>query len=96
MSEGKPKIGAHGKVFRDPVHGLIRIEPEDAFLLELIDTPDMLRHRHREDSTAADLLDAQEQTVKAAALLHDIGPAPFSSMMDSAAKNWVANKEQTT
>ena len=121
MSEGKPKIGAHGKVFRDPVHGLIRIEPEDAFLLELIDTPefqrlrrvrqlgvssmtypgaehsrfahslgvfcfaqrmlDMLRHRY---PAARALLDEHGRTVKAAALLHDIGHAPFSHMMERA------------
>lgn len=124
MSQGKPKIGAQGKVFRDPVHGLIRIEPEDAFLLELIDTPefqrlrrirqlgvssmtypgaehtrfahslgvlcfaqrmlDMLRHRYRKESTATDLLDKYAKTVKAAALLHDIGHAPFSHMMERA------------
>lgn len=135
MSKGNEKIGAHGKVFRDPVHGLIRIEPEDAFLLELIDTPefqrlrrvrqlgvssmtypgaehsrfahslgvfsfaqrmlDMLRHRYRKDSAATGLLDAQGQTVKAAALLHDIGHAPFSHMMERAFPA-TANHEKKT
>lgn len=37
----KPK----GKVFRDPVHRLIRIEPEDQFILDLISTPEMQRLR---------------------------------------------------
>lgn len=37
----KPK----GKVFRDPVHRLIRIEPEDQFILDLINTPEFQRLR---------------------------------------------------
>lgn len=38
-------IGPQGKVFRDPVHGLIRIEPDDEFILELINTPAFQRLR---------------------------------------------------
>ncbi|MGD9693279.1 MAG: HD domain-containing protein [Phycisphaerales bacterium] len=38
-------IKASGKVFRDPVHRLIRIDPDDAFILELIDTPEFQRLR---------------------------------------------------
>lgn len=34
-----------GKVFRDPVHRLIRIEKEDQFILDLINTPEMQRLR---------------------------------------------------
>src|SRR4051812_44534331 len=45
MSNGRAKIGSHGKVFRDAVHGLIRIEPDDAFLLDLINTPEFQRLR---------------------------------------------------
>jgi len=135
VSSGKAKIGAHGKVFRDPVHGLIRIEPDDAFLLDLINTPEFqrlrrvrqlgvssmtypgaehsrfahslgvlwlaermlttLRHRYRKDSAATDLLDAHNQTVKAAALLHDVGHAPFSHMMERAF-GATANHEKRT
>lgn len=39
------RVREKGKVFRDPVHGLIRIEPRDSFILELIDTPEFQRLR---------------------------------------------------
>jgi HD superfamily phosphohydrolase len=124
MSNSKAQIGPHGKVFRDAVHGLIRIEPDDSFLLDLINTPEFqrlrrvrqlgvssmtypgaehsrfahslgvlclaqrilgtLRHRYRKDSAATDLLDEHDKIVKAAALLHDVGHAPFSHMMERA------------
>lgn len=38
-------IKERGKVFRDSVHHLIRIQPDDAFILELIDTPVFQRLR---------------------------------------------------
>lgn len=42
----KPKpIGPAGKVIRDAIHGLIRIEPEDEVLLRLMDTPEFQRLR---------------------------------------------------
>ena len=39
-------VKAKGKIFRDPVHGLIRILEQDAFLYELINTPEFQRLRH--------------------------------------------------
>ena len=47
VSEGltSRKIKARGKVFRDPVHRLIRVEPGDEFILDLIDTPEFQRLR---------------------------------------------------
>jgi len=33
--------GIRGKVFRDPIHGLISVDPDDSFVLALIDTPDL-------------------------------------------------------
>ncbi len=43
MLQGRIKHG--GKVFRDPIHQLIRIDPEDEFILDLIDTPEFQRLR---------------------------------------------------
>ncbi len=37
--------GSFSKVFRDPVHDLIRLGPEDKFILELIDTKEFQRLR---------------------------------------------------
>lgn len=39
------RINPGGKVFRDPIHQLIRIDNEDEFILELIDTPEFQRLR---------------------------------------------------
>src|SRR5437773_9574629 len=39
------RIRAGGKVFRDPVHQLIRIAPEDSYILDLVDTPEFQRLR---------------------------------------------------
>lgn len=38
-------ISHRGKVFRDPVHGLIRIDPGDEFVLDIINTPEFQRLR---------------------------------------------------
>ena len=38
-------IKSKGKVFRDPVHRLIRIEPADQFVLDLINAPEFQRLR---------------------------------------------------
>ncbi len=41
----QPRIKDRGKVFRDPVHRLIRVDPGDDFILDLIDTPQFQRLR---------------------------------------------------
>lgn len=38
-------IGPRGKVFRDSVHGLIKIEPEDSHILSLLNAPEFQRLR---------------------------------------------------
>jgi uncharacterized protein len=118
------RIRAGGKVFRDPVHQLIRIAPEDEYILDLIDTPEFqrlrrirqlgvswltyhgaehsrfvhslgvfnfaqriiqtLRQRYGPKGQISRLLGEHERTIKAAALLHDIGHAPFSHMLERA------------
>lgn len=112
-----------GRVFRDPVHGLIPISNKDGFLTDLINTRefqrlrrvrqlgvasltfpgtdhsrfchslgvlhvasrilDILRSRYP-DSVVSNQIDSHNQTIKAAALLHDIGHGPFSHLMERA------------
>lgn len=122
------------RVFRDPVHGLIHISPKDAFLTELIDTPEFQRlHRVRQLGVAsltfpgADhtrfchslgvlhvasrvleilriryqgspveaLVEKHHQTIKAAALLHDIGHGPFSHLVERAFENQKDHEHRT-
>ncbi len=45
MDKLSKPIGPAGKVFRDPVHGLIRIESGDEFIRDLINTPEFQRLR---------------------------------------------------
>lgn len=118
------RIHSPGKIFRDPVHRLIRIAPDDEFVLDLIDTPPMqrmrrirqlgvswltyhgaehsrfvhsvgvfnfaqriiesLQTRYGKGSDVHKRLKDQARTIKAAALLHDIGHAPFSHMLERA------------
>lgn len=118
------RVRAPGKVFRDPVHRLIRIAPNDEFILDLIDTPELQRLRRIRqlgvswltyhgaehsrfthslgvfnfaqriiDSLQSrcgsvgpvhKLLKKHARTIKAAALVHDIGHAPFSHMLERA------------
>lgn len=112
-----------GRVFRDPVHGLIPISNKDAFLTDLINTREFQRlHRVRQlgvasltfpgtdhsrfchslgvlhvasrilevlrnrypESVVSNQIDSHNQTIKAAALLHDIGHGPFSHLMERA------------
>ncbi|PAW76939.1 MAG: hypothetical protein B9S32_13505 [Verrucomicrobia bacterium Tous-C9LFEB] len=121
---GDKAFNKKGKVFRDQVHGLIRIEPDDAFILDLINTPEFQRLRrirqlgvssmtysgaehtrfahslgvfnfaqritnflllrYREIPDLVELLQQNQQIIKAAALLHDIGHGPFSHMIERA------------
>lgn len=118
------RIRSTGKVFRDPVHRLIRIAPGDDFILDLIDTPEVqrlrrirqlgvswltyhgaehsrfvhslgvfnfsqriiesLQFRYQSGDPVHKLLRKHARTIKAAALLHDIGHAPFSHMLERA------------
>jgi HD superfamily phosphohydrolase len=118
------RIHSPCKIFRDPVHRLIRIAPDDEFILDLIDTPPMqrmrrirqlgvswltyhgaehsrfvhslgvfnfaqriiesLQTRYGKRSDVYKKLDKHARTIKAAALLHDIGHAPFSHMLERA------------
>lgn len=118
----QPRIKERGKVIRDPVHGLISINPEEEYLLALIDCPEFqrlrrvrqlgvssmtypgaehtrfahslgvmnfagrilsrLRDRYESHDGIRKLIDNNQQTIKAAALLHDTGHGPFSHMIE--------------
>jgi hypothetical protein len=118
------RIRTGGKVFRDPVHQLIRVAPEDSYILDLIDTPEFqrlrrirqlgvswltyhgaehsrfvhslgvfnfaqkiiqsLQQRYGRKHAISNLLAKNEQTIKVAALLHDVGHGPFSHMLERA------------
>jgi HD superfamily phosphohydrolase len=45
MSEENPALKERGKVIRDPIHALIPIRADEAYLLDLIDTPEFQRLR---------------------------------------------------
>ena len=118
------RIAERGKVFRDPVHRLIRVEPNDDFVLDIIDTPvfqrlrrvrqlgvswltfhgaehsrfshslgvfnfaqrilHSLRERYKSNEALREYLDSHAKELKAAALLHDVGHAPFSHLLERA------------
>jgi len=130
-----PRIGPKGKVFRDPVHGLIRIEPGDDFILDLIDTPEFqrlrrvrqlgvscftyhgaehsrfvhsmgvfnfaqrmvqsLRRRYAGENRVLACLNEYERSIKAAALLHDLGHGPFSHVIERAFGAFVKHEYRT-
>lgn len=131
--KARPALDPRGKLFRDPVHGLIEIH--DAFLLDLIDAPEFqrlrrirqlgvgsltyhgaehtrfahslgvlnfaqrilrrLRTRYDGNRAVAELLNEHERTVKAAALLHDIGHGAFSHMLERAFKATTDHEKKT-
>jgi HD superfamily phosphohydrolase len=118
------RICSPGKVFRDPVHRLIRVAPEDEFILDIIDSPELqrlrrirqlgvswityhgaehsrfthslgvfnfaqriiesLQNRYGSTHPVYKALTKHSRSIKAAALVHDIGHAPFSHMLERA------------
>lgn len=131
----RSRIRPAGKVFRDPVHRLIRIAPDDEFILDLIDTPelqrlrrirqlgvswltyhgaehsrfthslgvfsfaqriiDSLRSRYGEKDPVTKVLTKHERAIKAAALVHDVGHAPFSHMLERAFDTKTHHEDRT-
>ena len=121
-SSGNSQPRRRTKVFRDPIHDLITLGPEDQWVLKLIDTKefqrlrrirqlglahfvypgaehtrfvhslgvfnfarrmiDKLVERHRDDAEIRDQIIENSASIKAAALLHDIGHGPFSHVYE--------------
>jgi uncharacterized protein len=131
----RQQVKDKGKVFRDPVHRLIRIGPRDQYVLDLVNTPEFQRlrrvrqlgvssltyhgaehsrfvhslgvfnfaqriieslcRRYGDDHAVTGELRRLARTIKAAALLHDLGHGPFSHMIERASGSTFDHEKMT-